>query len=129
MVLQFSYHKTLDQNYKVLTADEYFNLIELNELTFVATKDDVSIGFIRGRYVPESIDRTGSYAYLLDIFVEPTYRKMNVGTQLCDTFFQKASELGAKNVELAVDIQNTQAKNFWEKLNFKTIQLRMRRFL
>lgn len=129
MFLQFSYHKKLDKNYKVLTAEEYFKALEFNELTLVAIDADKPVGFIRGKYISEPSDRTESYASLQDIFVEPAHRNRNVGTLLCDFFFQKASDLGARNIELSVDVRNVQAKVFWEKLNFETIQLKMRRLL
>lgn len=90
-----------------------------NEYTKILLyKNDVeSLGFIHFEILYETVN-------ILNIAVNPTHRKQNIGTLLMDSMM---SELCNKNIEhivLEVNTENIAAINLYKKFNFEIINTR-----
>ena len=61
---------------------------------------------------------------LLNIAVDPTYRKMGIGQKMIDLMFTLLNEKGVTRITLEVRESNLSAKNLYEKNGFKLLNIR-----
>lgn len=54
--------------------------------------------------------------YVQDLYVEETFRGMGIGERLLQAAAARGLEKGARYLRLSVDINNTQAQGFYERL-------------
>lgn len=67
-------------------------------------------------------DETGPGEYYLDcINVDTRYQGKGIGKKLINAFCEKAASLGFDRVGLIVDLDNPDAKRFYERLGFKEV--------
>jgi GNAT superfamily N-acetyltransferase len=125
----FKMHQQLDASYKIPDDELLKEAFEKDQLSFIALYKNTPVGFVRGRYVPASPEKSTSYAILHDMFVEEAHRGSGVGTLLLKAFESEAEDNGTYSIELNVDVRNTKGVNMWEKNGFETYQFRMKKQL
>lgn len=79
---------------------------------FAVYEDEEMIGFV-SMYIGEENFQ------IINFLIDDAFRKKGLGTKAakeCIHFLQ--NEYGAKRVSVPVDLQNTAAQRFWEKLGF-----------
>ena len=104
-------HPNFKNNYKEESLfNEYTKIL-------IYKKNNKILGFIHFDIIFETVN-------LLNIVVNPNYRKQNIGTLLMDHVL---SELNNKNIEhimLEVNVENIAAINLYKKFNFEIINTR-----
>jgi GNAT superfamily N-acetyltransferase len=79
------------------------------------------IGVVRAS-VRSPDDRSASYVRIHEIFVLPDFRSNGVAHDLLQFVTQWTKDLGAKRIELSVDIDNAAGMQFWATEDFKDYQ-------
>lgn len=99
-------------------------IVEENAICMVAEKDKKIIGYINGAILSIDAVRPIQRIQLVNLFILDQWRHQKIGSQLTDAFMQWAKEKQVQKVIVIAKAANTQARNFYEKLQFKpyTIQ-------
>ncbi|MEI7961606.1 MAG: GNAT family N-acetyltransferase [archaeon] len=119
-------HETLDKFY-ALTANfqdsvkEYFKkcLASKDSLFFVACVNEKIVGFVFCKledYVP--IFRYKKHLHILDVFVEPQFRRAGIAQRMFAEIKRFAKKKGVDFITLNVDVENIAAKNLYIKNGF-----------
>lgn len=62
-------------------------------------------------------------AWIEDVVVKPEFQNQGIGKQLLAELLKQCKHLGCNRVQLAYDLNNEKAINFYKKQHFKTTQL------
>lgn len=116
----------LDRIYEIETSsfDEpypkhlfYFYYILFSDTFLVAEKNEVIIGYIIG------VIKRGSEGHIISIAVDPNYRRKGYGSKLMLELIKYFKSNGVKIVRLEVNIKNSIARKFYERLGFTPIDI------
>jgi len=83
-------------------------------LWIVALNDDRVIGYIGSQSVIDQAD-------IMNIAVDPDYRRNGVAVQMIGALESKLKERGVKGLLLEVRVSNEPARNLYEKLGFSIV--------
>lgn len=118
---QSAYDNIIDSNYlKNMTLehqmDNYFNHYDLNNIV-VAEADNKIVGFCRFCFIQSSdVD-----CEIREIYVEPTLKRMGIGSMLFDYTISLLKSMGNKKLAVSVFTDNSNARRFYEKMGGKII--------
>ena len=88
-----------------------------NYYYFVATIENVPVGYIAAEYLVDHFD-------LLSIAVLEKHRRKNIATLLLNELFSICSSLNVHDIFLEVRLSNLSAINFYERVGFEKISCR-----
>lgn len=112
----------------VISFEEYKKSVD--DKTFYVAKVDGKIKGILGYYIND-IDFEGRVKrrvlFIHTIAVHEDSRKKGIGKAMMDFVFEKMKKDKIDNIELSVNVKNSDAIKFYEKLGFKTLSLKMER--
>ena len=121
-------HETIDKfyalnsNFQNSVKEYYKKSIESKEsLFFLACADDKIIGFTFCRledWVP--IFRYKLHLNIIDVYVEPSFRRIGVAQRMFAEIKRFAKKKGADFIVLSVDSENSAAKKLYAKNGFVT---------
>lgn len=124
-----AHHATFNPFYKPVTASENIPA-PLEILTYLAINDsDKVIGYIKGVFNNEPLDRSYPYAVIQSIWVEEAARGQGAAQSLVRTFEEAVKEKGAKQIDLFVDLQNSLGLTLWDKAGYVTYQEKRRKLI
>ncbi|MFT6925320.1 MAG: GNAT superfamily N-acetyltransferase [Psychromonas sp.] len=99
-----------------------------NAELFICMEEDEIAGFANTvfHYIEDDRFRVGRNFVLLDnLFVKSAHRRKGVGAALYQHVLKWAESNGTSNIEIQVFWGNELARNFYEKLGFKLVSVRM----
>jgi len=107
--------KFLNKDFEKLNTKESL----FNDYTYILIyKNDVEIiGFIHYEIMYET-------ANILNIVVNPEYRRMKIGTYLINNMLSSLCNKNIENIMLEVNENNINAISFYKKFNFEIINIR-----
>ena len=91
-----------------------------NKCFFIAEEENKIIGYLFGHIEKKfKEDKKFSWAKLVEIYVNKTWRKRGISKKLLKTFYNWSKHKGASKVRLDVETKNKFAFSFWKKQNYK----------
>jgi GNAT superfamily N-acetyltransferase len=99
---------------------------DLDGAVIVAVSDDELVGVCTISYQP-SIRTLGTYAIIQEMFVAPDYRSEKLGERLIEAASSAAEDAGCPMVELSTPPNGERAENFYSRVGFTQVGVRMRR--
>lgn len=89
---------------------------------------DKPAGYVIGSFHQEApLFIQNRFGYIADLWVEPDYRRRQIGQQLLDAAFTWFKSQGVSRVQLEVDVNNEVGLHFWRKMGFEKFEIVMRR--
>lgn len=89
---------------------------------------DKPAGYVTGSFHQEApLFIQNRFGYIADLWVEPDYRRHQIGQQLLDAAFDWFKTQNIDRVQLEVDVNNAGGLNFWRKMGFEDFEIVMRR--
>ena len=118
-------HKLTD-NGEFLWINTIKKSLEKLNMIVIATHEETIIGFAAGniRLLPNYIGNK-KVGYISHVYVSDEYKKLNIGKKLVEELENCFVEKSVKTIELEVLIENISARKFWEKMGYKSDNLRM----
>lgn len=127
------YHQNLDSRFRYAsdaenaTREYMSNQIQSEDACFWVTQinDDI-IGYIEAMVTerpPIHVNRR--IGYIESLYVKPEYRRKGIGTDLWKLAYDWLKEKGIQIINLWVAFQNPIALEFWKKLDFREIMIRL----
>jgi ribosomal protein S18 acetylase RimI-like enzyme len=97
----------------------------------VAEVDHVVAGFagVLASVAPEPDEDPVSYACLTDLIVLPAYRRQGIGGELAARAEDWARQAGARTFRVGVLARNRAARNLYQSLGFRELQLELAKIL
>jgi ribosomal protein S18 acetylase RimI-like enzyme len=93
----------------------------------IADDNATPVGYAFVRMEPASIEALMKpTAWLHDVYVDPSSRGSGAGRQLVSAAIESARQLGSSSVMLGVSPDNTQARQFYERLGMRHTMIEMR---
>lgn len=123
-----AHHQTFDDFYKPV-AEGVLQQQEPEKIALVAYDEGTPIGFIKGVFYGNPADRSVPFAVLQSVWVEPQARRQGVAGQLVQQFEDVVKGKGAKQIDLHVDVRNTEGLELWSATGYETYQERRRKRL
>lgn len=95
---------------------------------FVAEENNKIIGIIIGwkEFISPVYDNA-NVLYLCDAIVDPSFRGKGIGKELVYALESEAKKLGLKEVILEVLVKNVESIDFWKKMSYEPVYLKMRK--
>jgi ribosomal protein S18 acetylase RimI-like enzyme len=90
---------------------------------FIAEIQDKPVGFVIGEYKTIQKFRPVKRSELESILVDKNYRGKGIGEKLLEEFTKWSKSMGMERIVLSVVHDNSNAVNFYEKRQFKSIRL------
>jgi ribosomal protein S18 acetylase RimI-like enzyme len=120
------HHQAFDDFYCPVI--DFDSKLQTEKIVIQATTDQGEmLGVISGGVVLNPKDRSVPFAVINNIWIDPEKRKLGIASALHDAFLKKAKSLGAKIIDLNVDVRNKEGYSFWEKLGYETYQEKKKR--
>lgn len=97
------------------------NLIDSPDVLVLAAADKGRVfgyAFAEVRYTP-SVFLRQKIGYILELYVDPSYRQKGTGRTLVENIFSWFSQKDTKRVELVTLSANKPALEFWKKMGFE----------
>ncbi len=125
----FKLYSSIDIHYDNFDSEEDY--VELKKFLregfskhyfLIAYDGDSPVGFLQGDILSKKNHKIG---FVRNVFVLETSRKLGVGKEMIQDFFQYCKKQGADRVELISDVRSD-AYAFWAKSGFTPITHRMK---
>lgn len=115
--LHYNLNPDFFDNIKTFNSEDYLNEIQnsVNNgsgMIFGAYKGEELAGFI-------GLEKLEPGYYILELFVDPKYRKAGLGTKLCNAGMGYVKKEKAEIIWTTLSTENLRALHFYEKLGFK----------
>lgn len=123
------FHKRLTPYYdvdknaqKILEESLAKNIKSSNGRIFVAEENDNIIGYLLAFKINrEEMFKIKKAGLIADIFISEDFRKIGTGEGLVKECFNWFKENGISFVEISVEVSNSGALKFWDKMEFKDV--------
>ncbi len=99
--------------------EEYFRRAILNDIVFVAEKDNNVVGYLAGSICEPVSYVLTDFAELDNMFVLEEYRKYGIGTMLFSYFKNYCISKKIKNIKVTASSKNLKAIQFYLKNGFE----------
>jgi diamine N-acetyltransferase len=97
---------------------------------FVAEDNKKIIGIIIGwKEFISPVYKNENVLYLCDAIVDPLYRGKGIGKKLTMALESEAKKVGLKEAVLEVLLSNVDSIDFWKRMNYDPIYMKMRKQL
>lgn len=96
----------------------YFIDMINNQIVYIALDNGKPIGYLAGNTKVENAYLNIKVAEIDNMFVDNTYRGMNIGTMLIDKFKEYCMEKGIKTFKVNTSASNIKAIEFYKKNGF-----------
>ena len=121
------FDSSINSDYKI---NEFYErtLNRDDSVIFIATHLDNPIGYIMAYKQKPNSAYNGNFISIMNIFVKEDYRNMNIGTMLIAKVEKWAKSIfDSCFIELDCFVDNKTAIDFYAKLNFQNIRIKMRK--
>lgn len=105
--------------------EEYFKDLILNDYVYVCEKDGEVVGYLAGSVVDVSYIKN-KYAEVNNMCVSDKCRGMGIGHFLLEEFKKDIKELGIMELRVTASGKNNNARNFYERNDFKEFEITYR---
>jgi RimJ/RimL family protein N-acetyltransferase len=122
---QFHREYRLTKQNKAIVLEEFKRRI-INGLVYKIVEPETQqwSGFLALSVDSTSLDKFYFSVSLTDIYLRPVYRGRGLMREAISSCAQKLEEMGVDKINLTVHPDNTQAITLYQKLGFKTVQIR-----
>ncbi|MFA6319612.1 MAG: GNAT family N-acetyltransferase [archaeon] len=95
---------------------------------FVAEENNKIVGIIIGwKEFISPVYNNANVLYLCDAIVDPTFRGKGIGKKLVHSLESEAKKCGLNEAILEVLVKNVKSIDFWKKMNYEPVYLKMRK--
>ena len=127
IVYESQFDQLINLNYKI---DEMYEhtLGKDDCVIFIATEKNNPVGYVMAYKQKDNKAYNEKFVTIMNLFVKEKYRHLGIGTKLLDTVEKWAKRLYCNCViELDCFVDNITSINFYSKLNYKPIRVKMRK--
>ena len=123
------HHKVFDAFYTPISSDTTGPDVK-EKLVFVATDDTDSVfGYVQGVLHTSPLERSYPYAVIQSIWVEEVMRGQGIAQKLIDFFEKEVKGKGARQIDILVDVRNTDGVALWDAAGYEIYQEKRRKLI